>query len=145
MKTTLKLFTLVALLSLTMMLHASTSISFGRMDIGNCFPFMCNQSVSSTGIAMDYQEAYTSTAFSGPFTISSMSWGYWPFAGPAVVLGGDYAFYWGYSAVGLALTSNFAANYSGSSNYLGTAVVPAGGFNFGTTLTLSGITPFTYN
>ena len=64
---------------------------------------------------------------------------------PAVILGGNYTFYWGYSAFGLGLTGNLAANYNGAQNLLGTANVPAGGVNFGTTLTLSGFTPFTYN
>lgn len=125
------------------MLHATT-ITVGSMDSGNCYPFMCNDSGTSTGVSIDYQQAYTSSAFSGPFTVTSMSWGYWPFAGPAVILGGNYTFSWGYSAVGLGLSSNLASNYSGGSNLIGTASVAAGGTNYGTTLTLSGFS-FTYN
>jgi hypothetical protein len=145
MKTTLKLLTLFALLSMTLMLHA-TSVTVGSMDGGNCYPFMCNDSGTSVGQSIDYQEAYVSTAFSAPLTFSSISWSYFPGFGPAVILGGSYTFYWGYSAVGLGLTSNFASNYvAGTQVLLGTATVPVGGVNFGTTLTLSGFSPFNYN
>src|SRR5271169_4242912 len=109
MKTTLKLLTLFALLSMTLMLHAS-SVTVGSMDSGNCYPFMCNDSGTNVGQSIDYQEAYVSTAFSGPFTVSSISWYDYP-QGPAIILGGSYTFYWGYSAVGLGLTSNFSSNY----------------------------------
>jgi hypothetical protein len=143
LKTTSKLLILFALLSMTVMLHA-TSVSVGNMDSGNCFPFMCNSSGTSVGVSIDYQQAFTSTAFSGPLNITSISWNYWPFAGPAVILGGNYTFSWGYSAVGLGLGSNLASNYNGAANPLGTAVIPAGGVNFGTVLTLSGVN-FTYN
>jgi PEP-CTERM motif len=113
------------------------------MDSGNCYPFMCNDSGTSVGVSIDYQQAFVSSAFSGPFNITSISWSDYP-QGPAVILGGNYTFSWGYSAVGLGLSSNLASNYNGGSNLLGTASVPAGGVNFGTTLTLSGIN-FTYN
>src|SRR5271169_1442482 len=144
MKTTLKLLTLFALLSMTLMLHAS-SVTVGSMDSGNCYPFMCNDSGTSVGQSIDYQEAFVSSAFSAPITVSSMSWGQWTGNPGDVVLGGSYTFYWGYSAVGLGLTSNFASNYVGSPNLIGTATVPAGGVTYGPTLTLSGFAPFTYN
>jgi len=142
MKTLLKATLMLLVLSASL-LHA-TSISVGSADSGNCYPFMCNDSGTSTGVSIDYQQAFTSSAFSGPFNISSISWGYWPFAGPAVILGGNYSFYWGYSAVGLGLGTNLASNYNGAANLLGTASITAGGVNYGTALTLTGIN-FTYN
>src|SRR5271167_2998420 len=127
MKTTLKLLTLFGLLSVTVMLHASVTV--GSFNTGNCYPFMCNDSGSNVGQSIDYQQAYVSTAFSGPFTVSSMSWSDYP-QGPAIILGGSYTFYWGYSAVGLGLTSTFASNYvAGTQTLIGTATVPAGGVN----------------
>lgn len=93
MKATLKLLTLIALLSMTLMLHAA-SITVGSMDNGNCYPFMCNDSGTSTGVSIDYQQAYISSAFSGPFNVTSLSWDYWPFGGPAIALGGNYSFSW---------------------------------------------------
>jgi hypothetical protein len=115
------------------------------MDSGNCYPFMCNDSGTNVGVSIDYQQAFNAAAFSGGINVNSISWGYFPGFGPAVILGGNYSFYWGYSAVGLGLGSNLAANYNGAATFLGTASVPAGGVNFGTTLTLSGFSPFTYN
>jgi hypothetical protein len=144
MKATLKVLTLVAVLSVTMLLHA-TSVTVGSMDSGNCYPFMCNDSGTSTGVSIDYQQAFNSAKFSQALTISSISWDFWPFAGPAIALGGNYTFSWGYSAVGLGLSSNLASNYNGGSNLLGTASIPPGGFNYGTTLTLTLGAPFTYN
>jgi hypothetical protein len=106
---------------------------------------MCNDSGTNVGISIDYQEAFTSSAFSGPLSINSIAWQYFAGFGPAVILGGNYTFLWGYSAVGLNLGGTLPANYSGPPNLLGTASVPAGGVNFGTTLTLTGFSPFTYN
>jgi hypothetical protein len=145
MKATLKLLTLIALLSMTLMLHA-TSVTVGSNDGGNCYPFMCNDSGTNVGVSIDYQQAYNSAAFSGPITVSSISWYFASaFGGNDVVLGGAYSFYWGYSAVGLGLGGNLAANYTAAPSFIGTATVPAGGVNYGSTLTLSGFGPFTYN
>jgi PEP-CTERM motif len=145
MKTTVKTLALLALLSMTLMLHA-TSVTVGSNDSGNCYPFMCNDSGTSVGVSIDYQQAYNSAAFSGPITINSISWYFASqFGGNDTLLGGNYSFYWGYSAVGLGLSSNLASNYSGAASFLGTASVPAGGVNYGSTLTLSGFGPFIYN
>src|SRR5271154_4613396 len=110
MKATLKLLTLIALLSMTLMLHA-TSVTVGNYDSGNCYPFMCNDSGTNTGVSIDYQQAYNSAAFSGAINVNSISWYYASvFGGNDTVLGGNYSFYWGYSAVGLGLSSNLASN-----------------------------------
>ena len=82
------------------MLHADVTV--GNYDSGNCYPFMCNDSGTSTGVSIDYQQAYNSAKFSGSTTINSMSWYFASvFGGNDVILGGNYSFYWGYSAVGL--------------------------------------------
>ena len=100
MKATLKLLTLVAILSMTLMLHAA-SVTVGNYDSGNCYPFMCNDSGTNVGVSIDYQQAYNSAAFSGPITVSSISWYFASqFGGNDTILGGAYSFYWGYSAVG---------------------------------------------
>jgi hypothetical protein len=144
MKATLKLLTLFTLLSMTLMLHAA-SVTVGNYDSGNCYPFMCNDSGTNVGVSIDYQQAYNSAAFSGPITVSSISWYFASqFGGNDVILGGNYSFYWGYSAVGLGLGSSLPANYNGAPTFLGTASVPAGGTNYGAVLTLTGVN-FTYN
>jgi hypothetical protein len=144
MKAAFKVIACTMLLSIPM-LCAPLSVTVGNMDSGNCYPFMCNDSGTSVGVSIDYQEVYNSAVFSGAINISSISWDYWPFAGPAVALGGNYSFWYGYSAVGLALDPNLATNYNGAPVFLGTASIPPGGVNFGTTLTLTLGAPFTYN
>jgi hypothetical protein len=128
------------------LLHAGP-VTVGSPDSGNCYPFMCNDSGTSTGVSIDYQEGFNSSYFSGlgNLPVTSISWTYFPGYGTATVLGGDYSIYWGYSANGLALSSDLASNYNGASNLLGTLDIPVGGENFGTTLTFSDFSPFLYN
>jgi hypothetical protein len=139
--------TLILLLLSAPLLYA-TSVSVGSPDTGNCYPFMCNDSGSSTGISIDYQEAYNSTFFSGPMTISSISYSYDEQGyGEPKILGGSYAFSWGYSTNGLSLETNptlLANNYS-TENLIGTWIIPTGGVDFVSTFTFSGFTPFTYD
>jgi hypothetical protein len=144
MKTTLKALLVLCVLSFGVLMHADVTV--GNYDSGNCFPFMCNDSGTSVGQSIDYQQAYNSGKFSGATTINSLTWYYASaIGGNPIALGGSYSFYWGYSAVGLNLSSNLASNYNGSANFLGTATIPVGGINDDPTLTLSGFTPFTYN
>jgi hypothetical protein len=143
MKSLSKITLLVIVLAATFV-HA-TSITVGSMDSGNCYPFTCNDSGTNSGVSVDLQEVYNSSAFSGPITVGAISYSYWPFGGPSVLLGGTYAFYWGYSAVGLGLTSNLPSNYNGNSNLFFIDIVPAGGVNFGSSLLFNGFTPFTYD
>jgi hypothetical protein len=141
MRTLLKATLLTVVLALSASSLFATTITVGNYDSGNCYPFMCNDSNTSSGVSIDYQQAFSSSLFSGPINITSISWEYWPPSpAPAYVLGGSYDFYWGYSANGLGLSANLPSNYAGSSTYLGTGV---GGFNFGSVLTAS--VSFTYN
>jgi len=141
MKLALKTLALALLVSSCLMLSATT-VTVGNYDSGNCYPFMCNDSGTSSGVSIDYQQAYAASSFSGPITITSISWETWTGTLGDYVLGGSYDFYWGYSAVGLALGSSTASNYNGSATFLGTGI---GGFNTGSTLTLSLGSGFTYN
>jgi len=104
----------------------ASSVEVGSPDSSNCYPFMCNDSGSSSGVSIDYQEAYNSSAFPGAMTISGISYSYFPGVGTSTILGGSYSFYWGYSTDGLALSSTLAEN-------------------FGSTLSFAGFTPFTYD
>lgn len=145
MKLALKTLALALLVSSCMMLSAST-VTVGNYDSGNCYPLMCNDSGTSVGVSIDYQQAYDSAAFGGASTIDTISWYFASaFGGNGAILGGNYSFWWGYSSVGLGLSTNLASNYNGAANFLGTASVPAGGIIYGSVLTLSGFTPFTYN
>jgi hypothetical protein len=140
------LTSLVMLIAVSMATMAFADITVGSHDGGNCYPFMCNDSGTDVGVSIDYQQAYTSTAFSGSTTISSISYYFADeFGGADVVLGGNYSFYWGYSAVGLALTDDLPSNFSGSPTFLGTTSIPAGGTTYGAILTFSGFSAFTYD
>jgi hypothetical protein len=136
--------TLALLLCSSPMLYAG-SVTIGNDNGGNCYPFMCNDSLNSSGQSIDYQEAYNSSAFSGMTTINSLTYSWWSPFGVPNALGGDYAFYYTYSSVGLTLTTTLTSNYSVPETYLGTLVVPAGGEDDSAGLTFSGFTPFTYN
>jgi hypothetical protein len=110
------------------------------MDSGNCYPFMCNDSGTSSGLSIDYQEVY---ALSTPGTITSLGFQYWtPGGGNDVVLGGDYNVYLSYSAnpVG-SLSSDLASNVLGPQTlfYSGNLGGSTGDF------TIDGTTSFTYN
>jgi hypothetical protein len=136
---------LVCFLTVTGLSYAD--ITVGTFQSGNCYPFMCNDSGTNVGQSIDYQQVFAQSAFPGNTTINSISWYFDSAAGGNdVVLGGSYTFYWGYSANPVnGLSSTLASNILGSEMLMGTATVPAGGTNYGPTLTLSGFTPFTYD
>jgi hypothetical protein len=134
---------LVVLLSATTLFAAPFTI--GSMDGGGCYPFMCNDSGSNVGPSIMYQAAYNSSFFPGAVTVNSLQFQFFSGFGPAVVLGGTYQFWLGYSAVGLGLTSTLSSNWLGSPTLVDTVTIPAGGVNFGTLLTFALATSFAYN
>ena len=138
MKTLFKVAVLLAAVSATTLFAAS--ITVGSYGGGNCYPFMCNDSGTSSGVSIDYQQVYNSARFSGVTTIKTITYQYYPGFGTPYILGGTYDLYWGYSGVGMGLTSNLAGNYAGSATYLGTGW---GGFNYGKYLTAN--VNFTYD
>ncbi|MGD0202178.1 MAG: PEP-CTERM sorting domain-containing protein [Bryobacteraceae bacterium] len=115
------------------------SVTLGSYDSGNCYPFMCNDSQTSSGISIDYQQVY---ALSVPMTITSLSFQYWPVYGNDAVLGGTYDVYFSYSAnpVG-SLSSDLPTNVSGSQTlfFSGNLGGLLGDF------TINGTTSFTYD
>lgn len=69
-------------------LPASANVTVGVGTSGNCYPFECNDSGTSLGQSIDYQQIYSSTAFSGITTFSTISFFDTIFPGP--VISGDY-------------------------------------------------------
>lgn len=119
-------------------------ITVGTTTGGNCYPFMCNDSGTNTGQSFDYQQVYTQTAFSGVTNITSLSFGFFSGFGPPVILGGTYQLFLGISANPVnGLSTNLPSNVL-SEQLVATVTIPAGGTNFGSTLTFSGIN-FSYN
>ena len=140
---------LMLLLVLTTCAWLRADVTIGTFDTGNCDPFMCNESGSSVGQSIDYQQVFTHTAFSGPTVIGSITWN-WDQAdsgGVSIAIGGSYTFMWGYAAFGSVnnLNSDLALNYISGPNPLGTATIPVGGINDNPTLTFQGFAPFTYD
>ena len=66
----------------------ASAVTIGNMGGGNCYPFTCNDSRTSVGQSMDYQEIYLGSAV-GPITISRISFQSYPLGTPEL-LGGTY-------------------------------------------------------
>ena len=90
---------MMTLLLSTSLLYADVTV--GNYDHGGCYPFMCNDSGTSIGQSIAYQQAYNSAKFSGSTTVHAITWYYDSRdGGNPFALGGIYSFAWGYSAVG---------------------------------------------
>jgi hypothetical protein len=80
-------------IALSMAASAQAGVIIGTADTGNCYPFLCNDSGTDVGQSIEYQQVYTSTAFSGPISITQLTF-YQIFAaqfgGSTTVLDGNY-------------------------------------------------------
>ncbi len=112
---------------------AASVIQIGTPDNGNCYPYACNDSGTSTGQSIDYQQVYSSTLFPHATTIISAT-GFYDQAtgGSQFVLGGEYAVYWGYAAHNAVnnLSNTLASNYIAPPTFLYQAVVTTGTDSF---------------
>src|SRR5271165_6186963 len=159
MKTMLKVITLCALLALTTFAHAGVILSTADANLlvttfdgsltvgtatpsaGNCIPFNCN--VAGQIANVDYQQVYTSNAFAGPTSISSLTFYNWLLGGNSLVIGGTYSVY-------LSTTSAAVVGLNGTNLALnrGPDWTVFGSFLAGTdtnpSITINGI-PFSYN
>lgn len=145
MKNFTKGLLLVALLSAGVLLHANVTV--GTYDTGNCYPFLCNDSGSSIGTSIDYQHAYSHTAFSGAITITNLEFSYAAqFGGGSVMINGDYGIWLGTSANPYnALSANQVSNRSADWTMVASLTVNNNGCDFNPVCTISLSTPFTYN
>ena len=144
MKIASKTLTFLLLLTASMMLHAS--ITVGTYSGPDCYPFMCNDSGTSSGQTMDYLQVDTASAFSGKTTINSLTFYYSNYGGTSNILGGSYQFYWGYAGFGTInnLSSNLSSNYIGGPNLVGSQSIPTGGQAYNGSFTFA-TAPFTYD
>ena len=143
MKLTVKGLLLLVVLAAGVLVHANVTI--GNNNTGNCYPFLCNDSGTNTGPAIDYQQAYTHTAFSGPTTITDIQFAYAAqFGGTSTLLSGDYGFWLGTSANPFnALSANQPSNRSADWTLVLSLTNPTVDCNPMCTFNLT--TPFTYN
>lgn len=69
-------------------LPASANVTVGVPLTGNCYPFECNDSGVTIGQSIDYQQIYSSTAFSGITSFNTITFFDTLFPGP--VISGNY-------------------------------------------------------
>ncbi len=134
-----------AALAFGLLQPASASIIVGTANTGNCYPLTCNDSGTSSGPSIEYQQVYSSSAFSGPTTISSITF-YQIFA---KMFGGNFSILSGNYDISLSTTS---APVNGLSPTLANNIGPdvatffdgSLGGPIGSSITITG-TPFSYN
>ncbi len=119
------------------------TVTVGSMDRGNCYPFNCNDSGTSVGDSIHYQQIYDASSFSGPFTIGSITFFSFPDFTPFEVLSGDYkiSFSVTSAAVGGLGTSMSGNIGSGQATFFNGHIT---GGVIGSTYTISG-TPYAYD
>ena len=122
-------------------------MTVGTYNGRNCYPFLCNDSGTSVGTSIDYQQAYTHTAFSGVITITNLEFSYAAQSGgSSVMINGDYGIWLGTSANPFnALSSNQVANRSADWTLVDSLTVNNNGCDFNPVCTITLSTPFTYN
>lgn len=126
------------------MLYADVTI--GTYTTGNCYPFLCNDSNTNVGVSIDFQQAYSHSAFSGPITIKDIGFYYAAsFGGTSTVLAGTYDVYLAYVSSSQSWDN---LSTTQTNNYVTRTLVATLNEN-GTTTTNPfwsfNITPFTYN
>jgi hypothetical protein len=124
---------------------AAADVVVGTDNWANCFPALCNDSGTNSGVTMDYQQVYSASAFSGPVTIDTITYFFQEsLGGDPDILAGDYQFYLSYAANGVG-----ALDTTPSNNVLGVQSLFFSGHSNGTdsadpSTTLTG-TPFFYD
>jgi hypothetical protein len=144
MKLTTKGLLLLVVLAAGVLAYADVTV--GTYDTGNCYPFLCNDSGTSVGQSIDYQQAYSHTAFSGAITITNIELYYAAqFGGSSVMINGDYGIWLGTSANPFnALSSNQVANRSADWTLVASLTVNNNGCDFNPVCRIN-VSPFTYN
>jgi hypothetical protein len=140
--------TTVLLIALSSVARAE-DVTVGLADNGDCYPFMCNDSGTGSGLAIEYQQVYSSSAFSGPVLITSETF-YDLFAqmfgGDDLLLGGNYAFSLSTTSEAVDMLSTVLADNLGADDTtVLTYAASPGGEMFGTDFTFTNTTPFFYN
>jgi hypothetical protein len=123
---------------------AAGTVMIGTFNSGACLPSHCNDSGTSSGQTIDYQQVASCSLFSGPVTITSYTTYFdQQLRGSSRELSGEYDVYIGYSArpVG-GLSTRLADNVEGTLTPF--TVVRFGGFVDNPRLTTIGI-PFHYD
>ncbi len=153
----LKTLTLLALLTGSMLLHASTIFSFNDSNglvttfnattvgtsvptTGNCIPFLCN--VSGQVATIDYQQVYLGSAVGSQSITSVDFYNNINFSGSTLVIGGTYSLYLSTTTAAVdGLSSNLALNRGPDWTLVGSFLA---GTNTNPMITIS-TNPFNFN
>jgi PEP-CTERM motif len=124
--------------------HALT-ITVGSPNSANCYPFLCNDSGSSSGQSYNYEQVYSSSAFSGALSIASIEWSFFPRAGgSSTVLNGDYEIFLSTTSAAVnGLSSDLSANLGADNSLFFNGNL--GGVDSNPSFTVTGISPFLYD
>jgi PEP-CTERM motif len=106
--------TAAALMCLVSGVSAFADTTVGIVNAGNCYPFLCNDSGTSSGQTIDYQQVYSSAAFSGTQSITGLTFSFNPvFLGTSTVLTGTYDIYLSTTSAAVNGLSSTAASNRG--------------------------------
>jgi hypothetical protein len=138
----------VLLIALSSVARAD-EVTVGVADTGDCYPFMCNDSGTGSGLAIEYQQVYSSSEFSGPMLITSETF-YdlyaQMFGGDDLLFGGNYTFSLSTTSADVnMLGTDLADNLGADDTTVLTYSASPGGEMFGTDFTFTNTTPFLYN
>lgn len=124
-------------LAMAGVVQPASAVTVGSFDSGNCYPFNCNDSGTSLGESIDYQQIYDASAV-GSITFDQITFFSWPYVAPFAVLSGDYDITFGTttSAVG----SGYPISMSNTATFFNGAL----GGPIGSTYSITG-TPYSYN
>jgi hypothetical protein len=143
MKRTLVVIAVLAF-SLALAGVASADTTVGTYNTGNCYPFMCNDSGTNSGQSIFYEQVYSSSAFSGTVSISSLTFYFASqFGGSSLFINGNYLIELSTTSAPVnGLSSNLLANIGGDNQTFFSGNL--GGMDSNPQVTING-TPFTYN
>ena len=124
----------------------AATLTVGTFESGNCYPFLCNDSGISSGQSLEYQQVYASSAFSGPVSITALTFFFASeFGGSSLVLDGSYKVSLSTTSAPISGLSSTAANNIGPDNTLfATFVVSSHNVDSNPSFTITGV-PFTYD
>ncbi len=124
----------------------AATITVGSFDTGNCYPFLCNDTGISSGQSIEYQQVYASSAFSGPVSITALTFFFASeFGGSSLVLDGSYKVSLSTTSAPVNGLSSTAANNIGPDNTVfATFVVSSHNVDSNPSFTITG-GPFSYD
>jgi hypothetical protein len=124
------------------------SVTVGSENGGNCYPFMCNDSGTSSGPSIQYQQVYTASAFgSSPISINSETFNLWSQDSSGTMIGGTYV---GYLSTTSAAVNGLNAgclscNVGADAMQVFDFTIPSGGIPSGASYTINNMMPFLFN